>query len=795
MSAIGQVGAVVNWAGFNSRTAIVSSVAAGDSVFVVNCMCNFGSGVNTIGCTTVNDGSAYTNDAIVTNGVTGGPLTVEIWRLHNATAGTHNIVLTSNHANSNNFGRIIAFSVSGLQNAPPDITPKTNTGNSTTPQTGTSGTLSQSGEFVIAAMVLATTVSSPAFTSPATTGYISLMNQQSTANMPASADYQHVTATTALSAAWGTIAGSENWAALLAPYKDVVAGGTPTITSVTSSGNPNGTIQQGQTLVTITGTNFGSNTGSAAVTLIDGANSALSSTCTATSWGTTSVQVTANSGNVRNGAATVQLITSGGLTVTFGVMLIPPTGTSFGTFNTLKTLTTDPNGRPSRLNDIPDIGNGEQWEMTASAGTGTITVLQDGNMTWPVAVTQAAFRHHNGIQWSAISHWDLRGNFPVFSGILQTQNGVNGTALSWNLSTLFTQPDPVSLPLTYSIVGNALPTGLGPINSTTGVVTGTPTVTGTTTGLVVQAINTEGSYVQSNTFAAVIAATTNVVFSGPIPDQPNLTTGQLVNIDISGFFLNATSYSETGTLPAGLTFVGSLLSGLLTGVGITPGQTQGYPITVTGSNANPSSQTSNSFTLSVNNPVIVIPSLPVITGAIDSVEIVMEETLGRLNQFPTTEGYGRCPMGANDPTGQVYRFCRVPSGARIMEILVMNDANPSVSSYDCGVYISPTGGPVLSGAGSLFFSSVSLDSARASWTNLFTPTVLGGVPSVTNVGLRLWELLGMAVDPSLSTLTDVLYDVVMVARVPGTRGGNVSMRVRYLPPPPRGLATAMESPW
>src|ERR1700761_5871305 len=105
MSAIDQVAsAVVNWAGFNSRTITLANVTAGASIFVVNTMCNFGTGVSSIAAATVNDGSAYTKDGSSINGVTGGPLLVEIWRLHGASAGSHNIVLTSDHANSNNFG-------------------------------------------------------------------------------------------------------------------------------------------------------------------------------------------------------------------------------------------------------------------------------------------------------------------------------------------------------------------------------------------------------------------------------------------------------------------------------------------------------------------------------------------------------------------------------------------------------------------------------------------------------------------------------------------------------------------
>ena len=782
---IDQISAEVNWAGFNSRTVALTNVAAGASIFVVNCMTNFGGGLTSIGCSGVNDGTAYTNDGATVNPVNSAPQAVEVWRLHNAAAGTHNIVLTSSQANSNNFGRIIAFSWTGLQNAAPDVPQVNNHANSSTPQTGSSSALSQSGELIIAAMVLAATDPSPAFTSPANTGYTSLMNIQTTGNLPASADYQHVTVTTPQSANWGTITGgNEQWSALLLAYKDVVSGSNPIITSVGT-----GTIQQGQTGVTISGSNFGSNTGSAAITLIDGANASLTAACSATSWGASSIQFTVNGGNVRNGSATIKVTTSGGLTASFGVTLNPPTGTSFQTLGSLKALAFDQNGTPSRLTDSPDITNNEQLEFTMSGGTGTVTVTPDGNMSWPTTVTQIAFRHHNGAQWSALSHWDLRGLFPQSTGQVPGQNVVSGAAISLSLANYFSESDAATLPLLYSIGGSGLPTGAS-INSSTGAITGTVSAAaGTYSGIIPQVTNADGSIAQGPAFAVVVAANSNVAFSGTIQNYPNLTAGQAFTLDTTAFFTNATSYSETGTLPAGLTYVGGILAGVLTGAGITVGTSTAYSISVTGSNPNPSSANSNSFTLTVNNPVVMVTPTQT-AGTFKSSQLQSEEKINSLLAYQVFESIATLVLGSKDAAGTVYRFFRLPASARILEQQIMNDGNPFGSNYKLGLLLPNGGSLIVAGSDSILLpTGTSLDVARPYWTNLYTPIKVNTAASVANVGKRLWELLGLPQDPSPAS-QDQLYDVCMTAVTPGSLGGNVALRIAYLRGPDRGLITA-----
>lgn len=784
MSTLDQQSAVVLWAGFNSRTVTINNVTAGASIIVKVNLLNFDVGTFTLGCSSVNDGSAYLKADSSVGGASGGYVTEEVWYLHNASAGTHSIVVTSNRATNNNFGQIMAHSVIGLQNAAPDFT-KPNAANSATLTTGNSAAPSQSGMWLVAALGVTTNLATPTWTHPAT-GFTQLLYDPATAHGPGEFDYQHITSTSAQVASWGTnSAGAEYFASLLVGFKDVVAGGAPTITSVTQSGQPAGTIQQGAS-VTITGANLGANTGSAAVTLIDGGNSSLTASCSATAWGSTSVVVNVNSGNVRNGALTLRLTTSGGLQVSFGVTLIPPTGTSYGTFGTMRALTFDAKNAPSRLYDSPDIGSGEQWEMTTSAGAGAVTVYQDGNAGVPVAITQIAFRHHNGAQWSAVTHWDMRGLFPLNTLTIPSQVGVNGVALSWDFSPYFAVPDSSTLPLTYTISSGAQPTGLPTIDSATGKIIGTPSATGTFSGIVLRATNAQGSYVEAPAFPATIAASPDVTFSGPIPNFPNLLANNVGTnpIDVAGYFGNATTYTVTsGSLPPGMTLTGSVITGVPTGAGITAGQSADYTIVITGSNAVPSTFPSNSFTLTVSNPAVVVPTAPTLLAVYSGQLASHRADPSQL--FPATpknyayltgqnsfECADNCSVGALDAVSTAYRYFRIPSNARVTDLQVRHDGNPG-ALYSAGV-MRIDGLEPVSGAAGVFFPATSFSTARSTLTSLYQPNVAGSIPAVQDMSKRIWELLGYTKDPS------AVYEVVLKCVSAGNTAANIALRLTYV---------------
>lgn len=134
-----------------------------------------------------------------------------------------------------------------------------------------------------------------------------------------------------------------------------------------------------------------------------------------------------------------------------------------------------------------------------------------------------------------------------------------------------------------------------------------------------------------------------------------------------------------------------------------------------------------------------------------------------------------CLALAGDASGQQYRYFKIPSNARIIDLDVINDPNPTGSSYSCGIAL-PDGKPGIlpAGAASIFLAGASMDTQRTQWTRLYMPQVVGSVFQTVNLSKRVWELLGLTGDPNL------IYDVVLTAINPGQSGGYMALRLIYV---------------
>jgi len=118
------------------------------------------------------------------------------------------------------------------------------------------------------------------------------------------------------------------------------------------------------------------------------------------------------------------------------------------------------------------------------------------------------------------------GATPVsFSGTIPTQNATEGTPFSVGLSSYFSGTE---TPFTYSLQSGTLPTGLT-LNSSTGVISGTPTTAGTASGIVIRATDDNSDTADSNAFSITVAAAHTVVLGVRIrlydgsTEQGNLT--------------------------------------------------------------------------------------------------------------------------------------------------------------------------------------------------------------------------------------------------------------------------------
>ena len=137
---------------------------------------------------------------------------------------------------------------------------------------------------------------------------------------------------------------------------------------------------------------------------------------------------------------------------------------------------------------------------------------------------------------------------------------------------------------------------------------------------------------------------------------------------------------------------------------------------------------------------------------------------------------GIVACGATDSAGSVYRIGFIPSGARLEDIQIQNDANTAGTSYKLGVLFATAdgGAVVVTYSDQIFASGVSMAAARAAWTSIYNPSILNAGGLCANTNLRIWELLGLAADPYKE------FHLAWSAVTPGTAGGNIATQYTYV---------------
>lgn len=187
-----------------------------------------------------------------------------------------------------------------------------------------------------------------------------------------------------------------------------------------------------------------------------------------------------------------------------------------------------------------------------------------------------------------------------FTGTVPTQNLTQDSAMSaLDLSTYFSGTE---TPFSYAVQTGTLPAGLS-LNSSTGVISGTPTATGTAS-IVVRATDQTPDTADTNSFDIVVAsAATAISFTGTVPTQ-NLTEDvAMTSLDLTSYFSGSetpfTYAIQSGTLPTGL----SLSSGVISG---TPTQVGTFPIVVRGTDDATNTADTNSFNIVVASAVATV---------------------------------------------------------------------------------------------------------------------------------------------------------------------------------------------
>lgn len=120
----------------------------------------------------------------------------------------------------------------------------------------------------------------------------------------------------------------------------------------------------------------------------------------------------------------------------------------------------------------------------------------------------------------------------AFAGSVTNQTGTEGAAFALNLSTYFSGSE---TPFAYSVQAGTLPAGLS-LNSSTGVISGTPTTAGVSSGIVIRATDATPDTANTNSFSITINAAGDA--------SPPTLTGVVT-------FTSVTQTSYTANWPAG----------------------------------------------------------------------------------------------------------------------------------------------------------------------------------------------------------------------------------------------------
>lgn len=127
---------------------------------------------------------------------------------------------------------------------------------------------------------------------------------------------------------------------------------------------------------------------------------------------------------------------------------------------------------------------------------------------------------------------------------------------------------------------------------------------------------------------------------------------------------------------------------------------------------------------------------------------------------------------ADDTVASIHRFCRVPSNARISQVLMSAADASTAGKYDVGIYQTVENGGALVDV-DLFASALDLSAGSGIGFN-FEVTHESGEYTIAETEEPLWEVLGLTEDPNIE------YDVVGLVETTFNGGPVfVGMKVRY----------------
>ena len=152
-----------------------------------------------------------------------------------------------------------------------------------------------------------------------------------------------------------------------------------------------------------------------------------------------------------------------------------------------------------------------------------------------------------------------------------------------------------------------------------------------------------------------------------------------------------------------------------------------------------------------------------------------DATTQTLNKMTLSGGRVKSAAGtveavSGDSIGSTYRLARVPSNARVREVVLQCDAITTCAA-DFGLYDTLANGAAVVDAD--FFASAQSLAAALTGTNILREAGAAG-GDVANVEKQIWEILGLTADPKK------YYDIAATLTAAAGSAGTVSLDVGYV---------------
>jgi len=466
---------------------------------------------------------------------------VHLFYAKNILSASANTV-TATFSSTNNHPWLAIYEFKGLSTTNPLDQAASTQGSGSTPNSGATPTTTSGNELVFGAMGLASTYSNTQTTG---SGFTMLENDIGTS--PAANEFMLVSSTGSYTASF-TLVGSPNWAALVATF----AAGAPIAPAVSTASLPSGT-QNSAYSATLTATggtppyswSIPSSTLPAGLTIAS-ITGVISGTPTGTGTSNFTVQVT--DANTLSAQKALSLTINSTPPPTIMTTSLPG-GTQNNAYSTTLAATggTTPYSWSVASGTLPT-------GLSLASGTGVVsgTPTGAGTSNFTVQVTDA-----NSVSAQKALSLIVAPSPSVTTTSLPggTQNTAYSTTLTATGGTL---------PYSWSVASGTLPAGLT-LAPGTGVISGTPTATGTS-NFTVQVTDANSASAQKALSLTVIAAPTITTTSLPGGTQ---NTAYTATLTATGGTTPYTWSIATGTLPAGLTLAAGtgVISGTPTATG------------------------------------------------------------------------------------------------------------------------------------------------------------------------------------------------------------------------------------